>query len=174
MTEDALQQLLQYRRELFGFIRAIVRSTHDAEDLFQEVAKVIVEKAGQGEEIRDFRAWSKEIARRIVKNHFRQAQARKDRFLPVDEMAELAGDVYGKYSPTGEELSDEYDALHQCMEGIPEHASQMVRMRFLLDYGYDEIAKRLQRSETAIRRAVARSRLALMECVKRRLGVAER
>ena len=49
MPNDALKELLGYRSELLGFVRAILRNPSDAEDLFQETCRIILEKsAGAG------------------------------------------------------------------------------------------------------------------------------
>jgi len=87
-NESLVQELLTYRAELFGFIRALLRNTHDAEDLFQEVSAVVLREASaSGEPIRDFRAWVKEVARRKALEHYRARRACRAAGLPVEEMA---------------------------------------------------------------------------------------
>ncbi|MBN1671550.1 MAG: sigma-70 family RNA polymerase sigma factor [Kiritimatiellae bacterium] len=173
MATDVLTELLQYRAELFGFIRAIVHSTHDAEDLFQEVARVIVRKAETGIDVRDFRAWSKEIARRLVKAHFRTRQAHANVYLPSEEMVDLLGAVYTRFSPGTDRLSAEHDALHACLSELSRENRVLLHLRFFADQAYDAMARRLRRTEAAIRRATSRARLALVQCVRRRLQAAE-
>ena len=174
MANDVLKELLGFRSELFGFIRAIVRNTHDAEDLFQEVARIVLEKSGEGTEVLDFRAWAKEIARRQVLQHFRALRARKAASVPTEEMADLVSAVYMKHSPAPGELTEEVDALRACMGKMPEKNAELMRQRFAMDQGYDAIAQAVRGSEAAIRRMVSRLRILLMDCVRRRLGVAER
>jgi RNA polymerase sigma-70 factor, ECF subfamily len=170
MQNNVLSELLKLRYELFGFIRALVRNTHDAEDLFQEVARIVVEKASApGAEIRDFRAWAKEIARRQTLQFFRERRAQKIITLPVEEMAELAGDVYARYSPVPADLTREHEALRKCLEKIPAKTGTMVQLRYASDLAYDEIAERLRATEASVRRAVARARLALVDCVRREM-----
>jgi DNA-directed RNA polymerase specialized sigma24 family protein len=107
MARDALKEFLTYRSELFGFIRAVFRNTHDAEDVFQEVACVVLEKPAEAAQVLDFRAWIKEVARRQVLQHFRMLRARKTAGVPTEEMAELAAAVYLKHSPGADELTEE-------------------------------------------------------------------
>jgi RNA polymerase sigma-70 factor, ECF subfamily len=174
MANDALKELLGYRSELLGFIRAILRNPADAEDLFQETCRIILEKAHETGPILDFRAWAKEIARRQVLQHYRTLRTRKTSTVPSEEMAELVSDVYLKHSPTREELAEESAALRACLDQVPERQRQVIRLRFLAGQGYDSIARAIQGSEGAIRRMVARTRLLLMECVRQRLGLAGR
>lgn len=174
MGHDVLKELLGFRSELFGFIRAIVRNTHDAEDLFQEVARIILEKSAEGTQVSDFRAWAKEIARRQALQHYRTLRLRKADSIPTEEMADLVADVYMKHSPAARDLTEEYDALRQCMAKLPGKNVELIRLRFAADQGYDAIARAVQGSETAVRRMVARLRILLMDCVRRRLAVAGR
>jgi RNA polymerase sigma-70 factor (ECF subfamily) len=165
-----LQKLLEYRSELFGFIRSIVRNTHDAEDLFQEVCVAIVRQAEAETEIRDFRAWSKEVARRLVMKHFRQLKARATVLVPTTEMVELIEHVYTTHSPSRRELVDQHDALERCLDSLSGEVASLVRRRYAEDQPYDRIAQSVRKSERAVRRSVARARLALINCVRRRLG----
>ena len=174
MANDVLKELLGFRSELFGFIRAIVRNTHDAEDLFQEVARIVLEKSAEGTEVLDFRAWAKEIARRQVLQHYRALRLRRTASVPTEEMADLVSAVYMKHSPAPGELTEEVDALRACMGKMPEKNAELMRQRFAMDQGYDAIAQAVRWSEAAIRRMVSRLRILLMDCVRRRLGVAER
>lgn len=174
MANDALKDLLGFRSELLGFIRAILRKTSDAEDVFQETCRIILEKSASSPEIGDFRAWAKEIARRQVLQHWRQLRSRKTIPVPSAEMAELAGEVYLRHSPSVDALAEESAALRACLDQMPERQKHVIRLRFLADQGYDAIARALRASEGAIRRLASRTRLLLMECVRERLRLAER
>ena len=172
MPNDVLKEFLTFRSELFGFIRAVFRNTHDAEDVFQEVARIVLEKTAEASQVLDFRAWVKEIARRQVLQHFRMLRARKTAGVPTEEMAELAAAVYLKHSPAANDLTDEVDALRECLGRMPEPNAQLIRRRYAQDEEYDALARAARKSEPAVRRLVARLRLMLMDCVRRRLGLA--
>ena len=174
VPNDRLKDLLAFRSELLGFIRAILRNPADAEDLFQETCRIILEKSDQAGVIVDFRAWAKEIARRQVLQHYRTLRTRKTSTVPSEEMAELVSDVYQKHSPAPEVLAEESAALRACLDQMPEKQRQLIRLRFLAGQGYDSIARAIQGSESAIRRMVSRTRILLMECVRQRLGLAGR
>jgi len=173
MANDALKELLGYRSELLGFIRAILRNPSDAEDLFQETCRIILEKSATTEVI-DFRAWAKEIARRQVLQHYRSLRNRRTCAVPSQEMAELVTDIYLKHSPSDQALAEESAALRACLDEMPERQKDLIRLRFLAGRGYESIARAVRSSEGAIRRMVSRTRLLLMECVRQRLRLAER
>ena len=111
VANDRLKDLLAFRSELLGFIRAILRNTADAEDLFQETCRIILEKSDQTGPIVDFRAWAKEIARRQVLQHYRTLRTRKqaveqhpepspERQLVADRLRELERLVQGDCRPS--------------------------------------------------------------------------
>ncbi len=171
MQEEVLQELLSRRTELFGFIRALVRNTHDAEDIFQEVSMAVLKQAERGEAINDFEKWSKQVARNCVLKHFRNKRSRRTRLLPAPEMVDLLDHVYLTNTPGHDDLTNQTDALFFCLKAMPEKSASIVQLRYAEDRSYPEIASRIRSSEQAVRRAVSRARLALMDCVKRRLGM---
>jgi RNA polymerase sigma-70 factor (ECF subfamily) len=173
MSSDLTREFLQQRRELFGFIRAFVHSTADADDIFQEVALVIIEKAKTDTEIHNFRAWSHEIARRKTLEFFRKQRHKKELRLPSEEMQGIIDDAYVKETPEEPGINAEHDALHDCLKSMSGKNRKLLSMRFMADKSYEEMAGLLKKTETAIRRASARARLALADCMQRKLGRAE-
>jgi len=173
MQNRIFAELLKHRWELFGFIRALVHNTQDAEDLFQNVATVIVEQAEEGEKVRDFRAWAKEIARRQVFKHFRDRKSRRLSAVPVDEMVDVLCEAWTQDASTPAQLTEEHEALRGCLEQLPGESAQLIKLRFLADLAYRDIARQLSKNEEAVRRAVSRARLALTACVRGKLGLTE-
>jgi RNA polymerase sigma-70 factor (ECF subfamily) len=170
VSTDIVRELLRHRVELFGFVRAVVRNPSDAEDVFQNVAAAIIEESRTPREIRDCRAWFKEIARRRVLEHYRMTQRHNAAHLPIEELTEITADIFLEAAPTPSILSDERDALTECLKSIGAHPAEMILLRFKSGKPYSEIATLVKRTEAAVRRAVARSRLALTACMERRLG----
>lgn len=170
MANKILAQLLRCRGELYGFIRAILRNARDAEDLFQEVAAAIMEHGRKGTEVRDFRAWAKEIARHHVFQYCRKQRRERTQSLPAEEMVEVAGRAFMDHSPSPDGLANETEALRNCMRRLPGPARELLRLRFVSDRSYVDIAERLRRTEAAVRRASARARTMLLDCVRNRLG----
>jgi RNA polymerase sigma-70 factor, ECF subfamily len=167
-TDERLALLLKHRWELFGFIQALVRSPQDAEDVFQEMAVVIMRKVAN-EGIHDFRAWSKGVARLCVLEHLRRKRSEGVTLLPTDEMVALVTDVHMADSAAELDFATEYEALRTCMGKLPERTRTLLRRRFVQGRPYEEIAQTAGGSVGAVRRAVARARLALLACVERHL-----
>ncbi|MBA4386947.1 MAG: hypothetical protein C0404_03135 [Verrucomicrobia bacterium] len=172
VSDDILKELLRYRSALFGFIRAIVRNHHAAEELFQEVALIIVQKADK-DNIRNFEAWAKEIARRQIWQYFREKRDKKEISLPTEEMVNVVCEVVEEASMAPRYLERQHQALRACMGRLSGETSEMLRQRHVGNEEYSEIAARFGKTEAAVRRAVARARLLLAECTSKRLAAQE-
>lgn len=66
LPEGLVRKLLENRDALCAFLYMHLRNWHETEDLFQEISLVIMRKANEGLEVRHFKAWSREIARRTL------------------------------------------------------------------------------------------------------------
>jgi RNA polymerase sigma-70 factor (ECF subfamily) len=166
----ALNLLMQERVQLYVFIRAIVRNDSDAEDVLQEVAAILVKQGERLDTLDDFRTWSRKVARNQALYFLRRARSRKLVSIPAEEMIDLVSHVVLSEGGSARQ-PEEMAALRHCLERLPEKSRQLVEMRFLGDRPYEEIATLLSSTEGAVRRAVARARLALLACVRRRLGM---
>src|SRR5215510_4591025 len=71
---EVLRLLLEHRDSLFGYIYAIVRDFHVAEDLFQESSVAVCQSATDFQLGTSFGAWAREIARRRVLAYFRTSR----------------------------------------------------------------------------------------------------
>ncbi|MFC1479312.1 sigma-70 family RNA polymerase sigma factor [Planctomycetota bacterium] len=170
MNKNLMKELLAHRRELFGFIRAMVLSSTDADDIFQEVALVVMEKEEKSEEIRNFRAWSFEIARRKIHEFFRTERGKGREQMPTMEMESLIADIYTNYSPPDYKKDEEHEALRACMGKLREKHRNLLRMRFIENMSYEEISNITRKSGEALRQALSRIRKSLVSCIERVLG----
>jgi RNA polymerase sigma-70 factor (ECF subfamily) len=168
MAEDVFRLLLQHRFELYAFIRAAVHNDADAEDLFQEVASVVVKNAAELPKVRDFRSWTREIARRTLLHHLRRKRTAAVP-VPSEEIVELLADVAAEHAPAPAAAQEELEAMRACLERMPERLRRLLHLRFVADESYEEIARMVASSSAAVRRAAARARLALLGCTERRL-----
>jgi len=164
--EELQQVFLEQRDRLFAFILAIVHNFSDAEDLFQEVARVILRKQQEAIVVRRFGAWSREIARRTVQDHFKTRK--KSRLV-------LAGDAFDALEAAFAAHEDEPAAednrllqrLRTCLAQLPEHLRRLVGLRYEQNLSLKDISARVGRTSGAIQVALSRTRGRLFECTKR-------
>ncbi len=167
MNSHAITLLMENRDALFAFILACVRNYADADDILQNVSVVIIEAAEVPKEPSQFLAWSREIARRRILEHFRASK----RVLPVDpqtieRMMEAAERVDSKHSSQAQRT-----ALIECIEKLSPENQQILTARYS-DSGEsntEALSKRFGRSEQGVVSLLYRTRQRLRDCVKRRL-----
>ena len=168
MTRDQLvRSFLRHEAMLKEFILALVRDPHDADDVFQEVGVRILSQAEPPREPDRFPAWCRGIARNVLLHHWRsrrRGQAFHERFANVVETA------YQEADAEGEEWNDHRIALADCLKKVPEESRRVLDLRYAEGLLSGEIARRLERSATAVRMLIMRVREGLDACVRRRLA----
>jgi RNA polymerase sigma factor (sigma-70 family) len=165
------QGLLQYRGMLFGFIYALVRDVVVAEEIFQEVAVVALEKERRGDEvIREPAQWLKGVVRKLVQAGYR---TRQGRLIAVDpEYLEQVAQGFDA-DATSDQQSAKLAALGNCLEHVSQQNRDLLRRRYALGASYEEIGKAVHRTPGALRVLVHRIQRHLAGCVEQRLDQAE-
>lgn len=164
-----VKQFLEQRDLLLGYLLALTRNHASAEEIFQEVALVILEEAHRGTQIEHFAAWAREVARRRALEYFRR-QARANRMQPLDETYLAAVDqAFGEVAWTGEELQEREELLRQCLAKLTGRSRQVIELRYQGERSLAEIAAALSWQVDSVKVALSRARKALTECVQARL-----
>jgi RNA polymerase sigma-70 factor (ECF subfamily) len=153
-----------YQQTVYGFLRARLIESADAEDLCQEVflrCYLGREKLGRATSVG---AWLIGIARNLLREHVRRIQRRREvawteLCLELDSLASDHHDVYG----------DVLGHLPGCLESLGQSAREAIDLRYRSQLKMAAIAERLKRSEGAVKLLVHRARAALKHCLDRRL-----
>ena len=175
MDESPLiQQYLQLRSEFMGYLYAMTRDAELSEEVYQNAAVVVIEKAEKPETIRDFRAWAKEVVRRQALHAIRARKVSARHGRPISpELLEAVSNAFTQDESEGSIVRDEAGALRQCLDGLPTDKRELVAMRYECDSSFDEISKRIGSTPAAVQRALSRVRKVLHECIQRRMQLAE-
>jgi RNA polymerase sigma-70 factor len=163
--ERAVALLLSHRAMLLGYIASIVRDPDLTEDVFQNVAIVVLDKADAVADEREFPPWARRVARLEA-----LAALRKLKRVPglLDHsVLELLEDHWaaadGAPAPTRK-------ALRDCVEALSPYARQLIHLRYVDDLSAQDVAERLNRSPNTIYVALSRTYRHLADCVERRLA----
>ena len=169
-----IQKYMQLRSEFMGYLYAITRDVELAEEVYQNAAVVVIEKANQQELIRDFRAWAKEVVRRqaLYAIRTREVSTRHGRAMPP-ELLEAVCDVFVQDTSEDSVVRDEANALSQCLNGLPKDKRELVALRYERSSSFDEISKHTGSTPAAVQRALSRIRKLLHGCVQKRMQLAE-
>ncbi len=159
----------QHQARLRASIRALGVRAEAVDDIAQDTFLLAWQKVAEFDS-GDFGAWVAQIARRLVANE-RRKDVRRSRLLAgevTDLLLQLAADV--THVGAGLEKDDEVAALRGCLEQLPAHGREMIRLRDYEDLSPGAIASHLGRQSDAVRQILLRLRRKLLECMATRLG----
>ncbi|MEN6449787.1 MAG: sigma-70 family RNA polymerase sigma factor [Thermoguttaceae bacterium] len=155
----------QHARAIYGHVRALVPSSADADEVFQETSVTLWQKLDQYRPGADFRAWACRIAYyKVLK--LRDRQARSPRLFSPEFLDLVSEEVIV--------MSDTLDARTEALRGCREKLSQ--RDRQLLDRFHrqgvsaKEVARQVGRNVHYVYRAVRRIHDRLFDCIKRTMS----
>ena len=161
------QLVVRHRHGILAYLYGVVPDAHVAEDLFQEVCVVAVQKAAEFQDGTSFVAWARTIARNKLREHLRRRTGVlvDDAFFDGIESAFDA--VQGSIDPDTRK-----DALRRSLDQIQDRARQMLVWRYEEGLTAETIAGRAGQSRAAVNSLLQRVREILRECVERRMSEA--
>jgi len=165
-----LRLFLQNDRRLYGYILTLLPNRADADDVLQDVCLVMWDKFDEADPPADFVAWGCRIAYYKVLDFYKKKRRGKVQFSQalVERLAETAAE-----HAEALQLEERREALAGCIEKLPARDRELLQRRFGAGASVQALAERLQRSADAVYKALAKIRLALFDCVTRRLAAEE-
>ena len=160
---EALDTILRALQEpLYAHVRAILRDDDAAHDALQDALLTIARKLSQLQEPAWLRAWAYRIATREAVRHGRLAKRW------VSDTEPDAIDIRGADGPDEPRYDRELiEQLPTLVEQLPAASQAIVRMHYLQEMTYVEIAEALEISVGTVK-----SRLAYgLQALRKRLGV---
>ena len=169
-----IQQYMQLRSEFMGYLYAMTRDAELGEEVYQNAAVVVIEKAETAETIRNFRAWAKEVVRRqaLYAIRAREVSRRHGRAMSPELLAAVSN-TFTQDESADSIVRDEARALRQCLDGLSTDKRELVAMRYERDSSFDEISVNTGSTAAAVQRALSRIRKMLHACIQRRMQLAE-
>jgi len=148
-----------------SYISSMVPDFHEAEDLLQNVAVVLLRKFAEYDEGRPFVAWALGIAKFEVLGA-RRTHARS--FLTYrPEIAEAVARAFEEMAPL---LKRRTAALQECLGQVKGTAWRLLALRYQESLPPRDIAGHLGIAAGNVRVTLSRIRSALQQCVERRLA----
>lgn len=158
-TSGLANEKAMYRRyapQIFTYLLRHVPSRQDAEDLLLDVFLAVLEKLpALNIDERRLAAYIQAVARNKMADYYRQRSHHQ--LISLEEAAETA------YEP--EELApdqlalthEQYVRLHQAVSALPEPQQTILHLRFGHNLRCGGIARRLSKSEGAVRMMLSRT-----------------
>jgi RNA polymerase sigma-70 factor, ECF subfamily len=152
------------RHSLMGFIYGMIHDLAAAEDILQEVWIRLAEAAERGDGISDPAKWCRGVARNLILHYWREKRTAK-----VHADSELLDLVELALNEQPDPWAERRQALMECIDLLPRHSKQLLKMKYDQGLSFAAIALRLKRTVDALKMALCRVRQALLECASARL-----
>ncbi len=164
---DAYAELIrQHQGEVWRVVAAMLLDTQQTEDLVQRAFIQAYQQLHRFRPGHDFGPWIKEIARNTVRQEIR-SRSRELRRLEQYHNQWLALAESERGNARVDELSG---ALEKCTDGLPSSSASLIQLRYEEALDFAEIGRRIGRTVEATRQQLARIRIALRDCVEKRLA----
>lgn len=167
-TESYLRLLNEHERALAAYVHSLVVDCADADDILQSCRLTLWKKFDQFEEGTNFLAWARKIALHLILN-YRRAEKRRPVYSTDPAFLES---IAREIDRQGDALIDRSEALHVCLQRLPENQRRTVLLRYHDGLDIGEIAATTSRSDAAVYRLLSRIRAVLNKCIQQRLEVA--
>lgn len=165
--QEFVSQFLREERFLAAYLLSATGDIHAAEDLLQNVARVLWEKLTEYDESRPFGAWATGVAQLEVLK-WRQRVARlRETFS--DEAVQLLAETAAEHAL---EVNEQYYHLADCLQALGGSARAVLELKYAQDCKIRDIACRLKKSVASVEMILVRSRRALRECIERKTAQA--
>lgn len=132
----------RFSQRVFSYLLLKTRNNADAEDLVQKVFMKIHESKHLYKPEFKFEQWLFVIARTSLIDQTRVAQKREKK--------------HEAYFQNLEEVPQEQEIELGFMNNLNESDKELLNLKFIDEYSYQEIAKRLNKSEVSLRKTVSR------------------
>jgi RNA polymerase sigma-70 factor, ECF subfamily len=160
--EEIAQKWTECLPVVAAYVRSMTLSFHDAQDILQEISIIVVRKYGEYNQTRPFIPWVIGIARNEVLAYRRRLGA--DRRLFDEAVVDQITQAFGENKDQWDALAE---ALEDCVKRVPERSRRLLRLRYIDDLRYEQMAQALGASVTSIKVAMHRLRQGLRTCIER-------
>lgn len=165
LYEAFVQVFVRHEPNLRSFVRPLVRTWDDVEEVMQQTCLVLWRKYAEFQPGSDFLSWGCTIARYEVLK-FRRSRARDKHHFGDELILHLADEG----AEESRRLERERRALDTCIQRLPEEQRDLIERCYGGEMKINEVAEVLGRSATSLYKALNRIRQVLLECIERSLA----
>lgn len=145
----------ELRPLMFSIAYRMLGSASEAEDIVQEAFLRFHRESGKGTAIESPKAYLSAVTTRLSIDHLRTARVRREHYFGTWLPEPVITDDASQHSETADSLSMAFLVL---LESLTPVERAVFLLRDVFDYGYDEIAKVVGKSEDNCRQIAFRAR----------------
>jgi RNA polymerase sigma-70 factor (ECF subfamily) len=166
--ETFVRLLLEHEPRVRGFIRGLVPTWNDVDEVVQQASLVAWRKFAQFDPQTNFGSWLMVIARFEALKHRRRV-ARGPLSFSADVWEILAAEA-DPAAHAAESIERRRATLEECLALLGADRRRAVLEAHAPGVRMNELARRLGRGEQAFYKMIQRLRAALLDCMRRRLA----
>lgn len=161
--QTVVQTLLQQRSTLLAYLWTLVRDQHIAEDLYQEVVVLALEKASEINDEEHLIRWAQKTAKFKAMNTLRKMQRK-----PVSLSGQTLELLDQAWVQRDEHSDDDMsEALRHCMTKLSPYASKLLEHRYVEGKTGQALANALGRTLNTTYTALSRIHRSLEACIRK-------
>ena len=149
---------------LYSFILMLVRSNHDADEIFQETSALLWEKFDDYQEGTNFGAWAVTIAKFQTYDYLRKSKKHRHRLS--FEMLQSISDIA---EPEASNVDRRLKVLRDCLYKLDRMNRSLLSLRYQQNVPVKEIAQRKGVSTGVMYRRLTKVFDVLRRCINRSL-----
>ena len=139
----------RYVQPIYRYIYSRVGSAHEAEDITSQTFVAAYESLRRYRERGQFSAWLFRIARSKMNDHFRRSRR--------EVGLEAVGEILEREDALGTLIrAEELSRVRSIISQLSEDEQELIRLRYVADLSFVEIANLLGRREDAVKKTVYR------------------
>ncbi len=164
--DSFVRNLTESQRSLNAFLVASLGNYDDAQEVLQQTNLALWRKAREFRPDAEFMPWAVAVARYEVLTFYRDRS--RDRHVFSEELAISMLETTEEMLP---DLNLRHDALRKCIVALPAASRDMIRRRYEDGATLMQISEQLNRTENAVKFALARIRKNLAKCIRKRISL---
>ena len=157
---------------LIAYVRAGVRDTHAADDVYQETVLTAWRRLDQYDRDKPFGPWLRGIAGRIILAYYRKT-SRTAKPLGDQALQWLDDRFDAIQSLRGDTFHEKLMVLRECIDALPDAYQRPITMRYTEERTLTEIESTLHLAKETLKKRLTRAKSRLADCLERKLGLAE-
>ena len=148
--ENLNELFSRYSKRLYNYFLKSTLDKDDSDDLTQELFIRVMKYRKSFKEGNSFQVWVFQIARNMVKDHFRKMKVHKDQFNPVEVMPE-------QHEQQDEVALEKEEVLYKALSKLTDEKRELLVLSKFQGLKYDQIATMQQTTVANIKVRVHRT-----------------
>jgi RNA polymerase sigma-70 factor, ECF subfamily len=165
-SEDFAALYSAHHLDLLRYVLTLLPDRSQAEDVVQEIARLLWQKRGEYSPAKPFLPWARGFARFEVLTVLRRQAVRGKYFS--EELVEQLAEERAAHE---DRLSAQRQALASCLQKLDEPSRELLMLRYGREMTVQQLAHERGKSANALYLAIHRIRATLTDCVNRTLRI---